>query len=174
MPPPRRQPTIDPADATSDTAPSAQKSIDGATVDLGRASRCGFGEAIFGEGKSADLIVRIAETQLDDGQDVLVTRIDTETAHRVRPSFQHAQHNPVARTMRISNHPFGEARPMDENAIDSEIHAAVVTAGSTDEPVAAEAMETLAWMGVPYQSFTDIGVAGPQRLLAAGVRRRRA
>ena len=44
------------------------------------------------------------------------------------------------------------------------IHAAVVTAGSTDAAVAEEAIETLRWMGVPIQRFDDAGVAGPQRL----------
>jgi NCAIR mutase (PurE)-related protein len=42
-----------------------------------------------------------------------------------------------------------------------------VTAGSTDAPVAEEAIETLNWMGVPLQRFDDIGVAGPQRLAEA-------
>jgi NCAIR mutase (PurE)-related protein len=55
---------------------------------------------------------------------------------------------------------------MTDAAAREEIHVAVVTAGSTDEAIAAEAMETLTWMGVPFQSFTDIGVAGPQRLTA--------
>ena len=47
------------------------------------------------------------------------------------------------------------------------VHAAVVTAGSTDEAIAAEAIETLAWMRIPYRSFDDVGVAGPQRLAEA-------
>ena len=49
-----------------------------------------------------------------------------------------------------------------ENELDQTIHAAVITAGSTDLPVAEEAIETLAWMGIAYQRFDDIGVAGPQ------------
>ncbi len=43
---------------------------------------------------------------------------------------------------------------------------AVVSAGTTDEPVALEACETLAWMGVPSRLIQDVGVAGPYRLLA--------
>ena len=45
-------------------------------------------------------------------------------------------------------------------------HVAVITAGSTDAPVAEEAIETLKWMQVPVRRFDDIGVAGPQRLAA--------
>ena len=61
----------------SDSEPGDDQThqIDGATVDLGRAARCGFGEVIFGEGKSAELVTRIIQTQLDRGQSAFITRI---------------------------------------------------------------------------------------------------
>ena len=67
---------------TSDSEPAADQThrIDGATVDLGRAVRCGFGEVIFGEGKSAELVTRIIQTQLDQGQSAFITRIDSGVA----------------------------------------------------------------------------------------------
>tara|TARA_R110002049_G_scaffold2750_9_gene22338 strand:+ start:5536 stop:6333 length:798 start_codon:yes stop_codon:yes gene_type:complete len=151
-------------DSDSDVA---QKTIAGATVDLGRSSRCGFGEVIYGEGKSADLVTRIARTQLHARQDVLITRIDAATAKQVQEAFPRTQYNGLARTLRIGVSNVAPAQPLTESAAREQWHAAVVTAGSTDEAVAAEATETLAWMGVPFQSFTDIGVAGPQRLAAA-------
>ena len=86
----------------SDSEPGDDQThrIDGATVDLGRATRCGFGEVIFGEGKSAELVTRIIQTQLDRGQSAFITRIDSGVAFQVRQSFTHTQHNPVARTLR--------------------------------------------------------------------------
>ena len=140
--------------------------IDGATVDLGRQTRCGFGEVIYGEGKPAELVTRIIQTQLDRGQSALVTRIDSGVAFQVRQSFQFAQHNPTARTLRVSPTQTTCARPLESDRLQSTFHAAVVTAGSTDIAVAEEAIETLAWMGVPFRRFDDIGVAGPQRLAA--------
>ncbi len=75
----------------------------GATVDLGRGSRCGFGEVIYGEGKSAELVAQIIQTQLDVGQSALVTRIDSGVAFQVRQSFSFACHNPLAGTLRVSH-----------------------------------------------------------------------
>ena len=154
---------------TSDSEPAADQThrIDGATVDLGRAARCGFGEVIFGEGKSAELVTRIIQTQLDQGQSAFITRIDSGVAFQVRQSFTHTQHNPVARTLRVSNTELGPAQPLASDRLGDVFHAAVITAGSTDIAVAEEAIETLAWMGIGFQRFDDIGVAGPQRLAAA-------
>ena len=146
-------------------APNQLSQIDGATVDIGREVRCGFGEVIYGEGKPAALITSIAKTQLDAGQDTLVTRIDNDAAALVQTHFKHVQHNEVARTLRLSSRPIDPATPHDDPG--KTPHVAVVSAGSTDAPVSAEAIETLTWMKIPYTQFDDIGVAGPQRLLTA-------
>jgi NCAIR mutase (PurE)-related protein len=122
---------------------------------------------IFGEGKPAELVTQIIQTQLDAGQSALVTRIDSEVAFRVRQGFKYSLHNPVARTLRIESQDIAAGKPLTMDEAAGEIHAAVVTAGSTDQPVAEEAIETLTWMGVPHTRFDDIGVAGPQRLQAA-------
>ena len=140
--------------------------IEGATVDLGRLSRCGFGEVIFGEGKSAELVTRIIQTQIDQKQSAFITRIDSGVAFQVRQSFTHTHHNPIARTLTVAPESLETSQPLVENELDQTIHAAVITAGSTDLHVAEEAIETLAWMGIAYQRFDDIGVAGPQRLAA--------
>jgi NCAIR mutase (PurE)-related protein len=140
--------------------------VPGATVDLGRQSRCGFGEVIYGEGKSFELIGKIIQTQLEAGQSSLVTRIESGVAFQVRQSFQFAQHNPVAHTLRVANTEVLPAESFTLNDSTTTHQAAVVSAGSTDVRVAEEAMETLAWMGVPFQRFDDVGVAGPQRLNA--------
>ncbi|TWT70877.1 AIR carboxylase [Crateriforma conspicua] len=143
------------------------RSIDGATVDLGRRDRCGFGEVIFGEGKSAELITRIIQTQLDAQQHALVTRLDNTTAAQVRRCFEHAFYNPLAHTLRVGQLECPAAQQLDIEQVDQIPHVGVITAGSTDQHVAEEAIETLFWMGIPFRRFDDIGVAGPARLMAS-------
>lgn len=152
----------------------AQKSIEGATVDLGRFARCGNGEVIYGEGKSDELISRIIQSQMDAGQSALVTRIDAITAQKVRVAYPYSRHNAVGRTLRIDHHELPEVVPRLELAAKETPHTAVVTAGSTDVAVAEEAIETLDWMGIPVQRIEDVGVAGPQRFLSAIPRIRQA
>lgn len=150
--------------STTSAAPLEDASIDGATVDLDRQRRCGFGEVIFGQGKSTELMCEIVKTQLTAGQTSLITRIENTAAIQMRRLFPHSYHNSLARTLRISDQPI--ARRLDDEVNADEIHVAVVTAGSTDAAIAEEAAETLDWMGVAVRRFFDVGVAGPQRLLA--------
>ncbi|GAA5506493.1 hypothetical protein Rcae01_01946 [Novipirellula caenicola] len=140
--------------------------IEGATVDLGRRRRCGFGEVIYGEGKDFELIARIIDSQIADAQTSLVTRVHPEVAEKLKSRFPHSHHHPLGRTFRT--HLASQApcpAPIDPS--ERSFHVAVITAGSTDAAVAAEAIETLTWMGVAVRVFTDIGVAGPQRLIHA-------
>jgi pyridinium-3,5-biscarboxylic acid mononucleotide synthase len=150
------------ADPKATQTVEARSGIDHATVDLGRSVRCGFGEVIYGEGKSVELISEIAKAQLASGQDVLVTRITSDASSRLAIEFPTAISNLIARTLRISAGGLDCCSQTDR----SQPHVAVITAGSTDAPVAAEAIETLRWMRMPVCNYTDIGVAGPQRLLA--------
>ncbi len=156
------------------TAAMAQRTIEGATVDLGRPTRCGFGEVIYGAGKSDELISQIIQTQLAAGQPALVTRIDPITAQKVRLGFPYARHNSIGHTLHVASEELTEITPLSESECAATLHAAVVTAGSTDSPAAEEAVETLSWMGIPIQRFDDIGVAGPQRMLSAVPRLRQA
>lgn len=122
--------------------------------DLDRVRRCGFPEVIFGSGKTASAIVEIAQRLLASGQHVLATRIDAEQAQEIVGRLPTAQYNPVARTLRID---------AGERA-ESVGHVAIITAGTSDLPVAEEARETLSWMGVGVSLIHDVGVAGPHRL----------
>lgn len=177
--------SVDKALLRADTTMMA--TVPGATVDLGRAARCRFGEVIYGEGKSTSLVIAIAEKQLAAGQNVLVTRAEPAMATALCQRFTHHRHQPEARTVRIGNVSIASrprvgsgsavAHTASNGAVPSpseEFHVAVVTAGSIDQPVASEAIETLDWMGVPVEEFTDIGVAGPQRLFAVVPRLRAA
>lgn len=140
---------------------STTSKIEGAEVDLGRATRCGFPEVVYGEGKSADLIVEVFRTQRAAGQPSLATRITQDQAEAVLAAFPTAIHHAVARTIRLNS----ETVPAVSASDSQQASVAVVTAGSCDLPVAAEAVETLHWMNVPVTFIQDVGVAGPQRLL---------
>lgn len=130
--------------------------IDGVDLDLQRPERCGFPEVVFGEGKSAEMIVDILRKQRDFGQDSLVTRVRPEQAELLLRTFPDAVYNQTSRTLRRHVNPDGLS--------DKEPRVFVVTAGSSDRPVAEEALETLRWMGIPSEMIIDVGVAGPHRL----------
>ena len=141
--------------------------------DTDRARRCGFGEVIFGSGKTIASVIQIARELLDAGQrEVLVTRCVSEMAEAVMPEFQHCRYSEMGRTLRISDAPIEEVpspapsnpSQIDDFACDAPF-VAVVSAGSTDAPVAQEALETLLWMRIPAKLICDVGVAGPYRLL---------
>ncbi|HET6426678.1 MAG TPA: nickel pincer cofactor biosynthesis protein LarB, partial [Planctomycetaceae bacterium] len=129
--------------------------VDGALIDLDRVRRCGFPEVVYGAGKSPDQVLQIFMAQEQAGQASLVTRATNEQADVITSRFPDAVHNAVARTIRR-----GLAQPSGSSG-----RIAVLTAGSTDRPVAEEAVETARWMGCDVRLITDVGVAGPQRLI---------
>ncbi|EYF01700.1 nickel pincer cofactor biosynthesis protein LarB [Chondromyces apiculatus] len=127
-----------------------------ATVDHHRALRQGVPEVIFGQGKSVDQIVAIIEEIVRVGQSVLVTRIEPDKGEAIAarvPSFQYA---PLARTGKVT------VKPPPERAVGP---IAVVTAGTSDIPIAEEAAETLLAIGLRPDRIYDVGVAGLHRLL---------
>lgn len=126
-------------------------------LDLDRRRRCGFPEVVFGEGKSVSTLERLFQRMLDEGIEVLVTRITSAAAADLTLKFPTARYNEVARTLRI---PLPNSPPQ---TTDLQATVAIVTAGTTDIPVAEEARETLAWMGVEAIMVHDVGVAGPHR-----------
>jgi NCAIR mutase (PurE)-related protein len=130
-----------------------------AMVDVDRARRCGFPEVIFGEGKSAATIAAIAQQLLDRGQSVLVTRIEAAKALALQATLPSLRYNELGRTVRVDF-------PQAESESARRGRVAVLTAGTSDLPVAEEARETLDWMGVAVTLVQDVGVAGPHRLPA--------
>ena len=132
------------------------------TPDLDRRTRTGYPEVIYGAGKSPGAILAVAEALLRTTEQILVTRVSPEQARVVSEAFPWCRWNHIARTLRIAN----TAMPVDPFLVESKAVVSVVTAGTTDEPVAMEACETLAWMGVACRIIQDVGVAGPYRLLA--------
>lgn len=137
------------------------------TVDLDRQQRCGYPEVIYGEGKTIAQMLEVATVQLAAGQEVLITRLrqgdsdelQKELAGIIDAGNLQLTTNSVARTLRI------QATATIPTADQNQPFVAVLTAGTTDLPVAEEALETLAWMQVATRRISDVGVAGPHRLI---------
>jgi NCAIR mutase (PurE)-related protein len=127
-----------------------------AHVDLDRQRRCGFPEVIYGEGKTPRAMVQIVEELSKRGQAVLATRVSVEQAALIKTHFPDVLWNETARTLRLP-------RELPEP---TKGHAVVVTAGTSDRPVAEEALETLQWMNCRTELIVDVGVAGPHRLIS--------
>ena len=129
-------------------------------LDLDRRRRCGFPEVIFGQGKTLESLAKAFRALLADGVDVLATRISAEHAAVLGQQFAAGRYNPLGRTFRIAQ-PSGNGKPQTASG-----HVAIVTAGTSDLPVAEEARETAVWMGHRVTLVQDVGVAGPHRLPA--------
>ena len=129
-----------------------------AVIDLDRKRRCGFPEVVYGEGKSTPTLTKIFQRLLAEGIPVLATRIDAGKAEVLLQQFSEGRYNAAGRTFRVES--AGFAAPAKQGRV------VVVTAGTTDLPVAEEARETLDWMGIDASLIQDVGVAGPHRLMA--------
>jgi NCAIR mutase (PurE)-related protein len=127
-----------------------------ARVDHSRADRQGFPEVIFGEGKTKEQIVGIFERLIARSANVLITRTTPEIYGEVRNVFTDAEWHADARVIRV----FRDKTELGTGEI------AIVTAGTSDIPVAEEAALTAETMGNRVKRIWDAGVAGIHRILA--------
>ncbi len=146
--------------------PPASAILSSATLDLDRRRRCGFPEVVFGQGKTNDELCEIVATLLENDEAVLATRIDAAQAADLLAAFPAGHYNTIGRTFRLtSSLPHPNLLPKEEGkARTNTPWVAVISAGTSDRPVAEEARETLDWMGVRVTMIHDVGVAGPHRL----------
>ncbi|MDD2900301.1 MAG: nickel pincer cofactor biosynthesis protein LarB [Desulfuromonadaceae bacterium] len=128
-----------------------------AQVDHHRQLRQGMPEMIFGEGKSAEQIIAISTALAERGSNVLVTRLNTEKAGQVVQKFPAAFYHAEARCLTLERQP-PELRGKGK--------ILVICAGTSDIPVAAEALVTARFLGNQVEQVHDVGVAGIHRLLA--------
>jgi len=142
-------------DAVTELAHLPYSNLGLARIDHHRALRCGFAEVIFGSGKRAEDIPAIITDGLRSSPCVLATRLNEQQATAILKAFPDAEHNPRARTCRV-----GKPQPL---AIASDV--VIVTAGTSDIPVAEEALETLRAFGCAARTHYDVGVAGLHRVL---------
>jgi len=127
-----------------------------ARVDHHRALRRGFPEVVFGEGKSPEQITSVMRALLAQGAPVLVTRVDAAKAGAVTKEIPAATYHEVARALTV--------RPQ-EVPRRGRGTVMVVAAGTSDIPVAEEAVITAEMMGSRVERLYDVGVAGLHRLL---------
>lgn len=127
-----------------------------ARVDHARAERQGFPEVIFGQGKTREQIVGIFEKLVAKSPNVLITRTNSDVFGDVRNVFTEAEWHESAKLIRV----FRDKTELGAGEI------AVVTAGTSDIPVAEEAALVAETMGNQVTRIWDAGVAGIHRILA--------
>lgn len=130
-----------------------------AQVDHHRHLRQGMPEMIFGEGKTAEQIVAIMTAMADKKSNVLVSRLAMDKAAQVLSVFPAATYLAEARCLTL------EHQPPEQRGKGIIL---VVSAGTSDIPVAAEALVTARFLGNQVEQIYDVGVAGIHRLLARG------
>jgi NCAIR mutase (PurE)-related protein len=135
---------------------SAETDIGFAHVDLHRLHRRGFPEVIYCPGKTADQIIAIMKSLAGAAQNSFATRASPDQFAAVHRAFPAAVHHDVARAITLDVAPL----PPPQGLV------MVMTAGTSDIPVAEEAALTAERLGAQVKRIFDVGVAGLHRLLA--------
>ena len=149
---------VDPDEAVERLKDLPFEDLGFARIDHHRAVRTGYPETIFCEGKTPDQTVGIAERILATGSPMLATRVSVETADALMGRFPEGDHDGLARTVMVM--PAGREIRTGKGLV------VVVSAGTSDIPVAREAVVTAQSMGACVEPIFDVGVAGIHRLLA--------
>ncbi len=126
-----------------------------AKIDHHRALRQGMPEVVFAKGKTAEQVAEIASRLAARSPNVLITRADPATAAAVQERLPQAEYFPLSGAMRV----------WCDRTVQGKGKIAVVSAGTSDIPVAEEAQITAEVMGNQVEAVFDIGVAGIHRLM---------
>ena len=127
-----------------------------ARLDLGRTDRRGYPEAIFCEGKSVDQVARIAQALAGQSQVSLFTRVRDDQIRVLLEALPGAVHDIEARLIAWPPEPVPTSGGL----------VLVLAAGTSDVPVAREALLTARYLGREAEIVVDVGVAGLHRVLA--------
>jgi len=127
-----------------------------ANIDHHRALRNGFPEVIFGEGKTVEQVIAIAERMAASGASVLITRLAAPAAERLLAAVPGFEYHATAR---IALRRVAATAPTGRGTV------LVISAGTADIPVAEEAVISAEAMGNRVERLYDVGVAGLHRLL---------
>jgi NCAIR mutase (PurE)-related protein len=128
---------------------------DYAKLDLQRTVRNGFPEVIFGQGKTPEQVTEILRRLMEHSRRGMATRISTEMAAEVQNLLEGLTYQPRARILYFDR----ESDRVKKTGV------VVVTAGTSDVPIAEEAALTAELMGNEVERIYDVGVAGLHRLL---------
>ena len=134
------------------------ETMDFACLDHHRALRTGFPEVVYGEDKSTEQIGAIIKAMLEKPALVLSTRVNPEKAEKICEKVEGLTYHKTAR-MLIGN---------TEKRVEHECRGKilVISAGTSDIPVAEEALLTAYYLGHPVEELYDVGVAGMHRVLS--------
>lgn len=127
-----------------------------AKVDHHRALRHGMPEVVFGKGKTPDQVSAIVASLLANAPNVLVTRTSGGVAERLQKEQAEAEYFPAS----------GAVRVWRDRSLHGKGKITVVSAGTSDLPVAEEAQVTAEAMGNQVDTIHDIGVAGIHRVMS--------
>jgi NCAIR mutase (PurE)-related protein len=127
-----------------------------ARVDTDRLRRRGFAEVVYCPGKARDHLKKISRELIRNKQDLLLTRLDKNTFLYLKRFIARLKYNPEARLGYLLQRPKRPAKGF----------VAVISAGTSDIPVAEEAAVTLEVMGNRVKKLYDVGVAGVHRILS--------
>ncbi|GHV61971.1 1-(5-phosphoribosyl)-5-amino-4-imidazole-carboxylate carboxylase [Spirochaetia bacterium] len=128
-----------------------------AVIDSRRSDRTGYPEVVYCAGKTVDQSEAIIIRMREQGIPVLGTRAQSELAEKIRARFPEAEYDELARTITVGSVCEAEER---------QGLVAVVAAGTSDLPVAREAMRSAEFFGSKVNLINDVGVAGIHRLFA--------
>jgi pyridinium-3,5-biscarboxylic acid mononucleotide synthase len=130
-----------------------------AHVDLHRRQRCGFPEVIFCEGKTCEWVEGVVRKLVEAKQDCLATRVNEDQAAHLARVFPEARQDRIGRTFWLPvSLPDREVKATKGKVV-------IITAGTSDLPVAREALTTCQALGCEASLIADVGVAGIHRLL---------
>ena len=146
---------VAPDEALRQIEATREKNLGFARVDMDRLRRRGLAEVIFCQGKTPAQVAHISATLIEHGQNLLATRATPEQYEAVRKRYPRARYHAEARciTLDIAAHPRRTGLVV------------VMSAGTTDIPVAEEAALVAERMGARVKRLYDVGVAGLHRLL---------
>ncbi len=128
-----------------------------ACIDHHRSLRRGLSEVIFGEGKEVDEILAIVERMAEQDENIMITRLSPDRAAKIKSKYPDSVYHGKSRILTITRHP---VKDHGKGTI------LVMSAGTSDIPVAEEAVITARFMGNEVETIYDVGVAGIHRILA--------
>lgn len=131
------------------------KDLGFAKIDTHRALRKGFPETIFCQGKTISQVLKIIEILSKENHNILATKANNRIYFAVKKVYPNAEYNKFAKTIIIKRE---QLKPKKGKIL-------VITAGTSDIPVAEEAVVTAELMGNKVEKVYDVGVAGVHRLL---------
>ena len=127
-----------------------------ACIDHHRSLRRGLSEVIFGEGKEVADILAIMARMSEKGENIMVTRLSIEKADKIKPTYPESFYHAKARVLTLAKHSV---------KVEGRGKILVISAGTSDIPVAEEAAITARFMGNDVDTIYDLGVSGLHRVM---------